>query len=56
MHFILIMYIWYISHFQYDVDAALTCWNNWAQHYLTLLTEQETYSRGEGPCIQQERA
>lgn len=31
----------------------MTRWNNWAQHYLTLLPEQETHSRGEGPCIEQ---
>lgn len=47
------MCTWGISHFQNDIDAAVTRWNNWVQHYLALLPEQETYSRGEGPCIEQ---
>lgn len=44
---------WDISHLQDDVDAALSCWNNWAHDYPSLLTEHELHSHGAGPCIQE---
>ena len=42
---------WDINVFEGDVEQAYSCWNEWAQQYLTLLTNTDFHSRGATPCI-----
>jgi len=45
------LFQWDIDNFHSDVDLAYNCWTQWAQQYLTLLTNHDFHSRGAGPCI-----
>ena len=45
------LFQWDIDHFHSDVDLTYNCWTQWAQQYLTLLTNHDFHSRGAGPCI-----
>ena len=45
------LFQWDIDNFQSDVDLAYNCWTQWAQQYLTLLTNHDFHSRGAIPCI-----
>ena len=45
------LFQWDINNFQFDVDLAYDCWTQWAQQYLTLLTNHDFCSRGAAPCI-----
>ena len=45
------LFQWDINNFQSDVDRAYDCWTQWAQRYLTLLTNHDFCSRGASPCI-----
>ena len=38
------LFQWNINTFSSDVDAAYGCWNMWAQHYLTLLSDHDIHS------------
>ncbi len=42
---------WEINVFNGDVEQAYSCWNEWAQQYLTLLSNIDFHSRGDAPCI-----
>ena len=53
-HFVKIfsdLFSWNIDVFQGNVEHAYSCWNEWAQQYLTLLTNTDFHSRGNSPCI-----
>ena len=45
------LFQWDIQAFGGDVEQAYSCWNEWAQQYLTLLTNTTFHSRGTTPCI-----
>ena len=45
------LFQWDINAFGGDVEQAYSCWNEWAQQYLTLLTNTTFHSRGATPCI-----
>ncbi len=47
------LFQWDIDGFQGNVEQAYSCWNEWAQQYLTLtlLTNTDFHSRGANPCI-----
>ena len=45
------LFQWDISVFEGDVEQAYSCWNEWAQQYLTLLTNTDFHSRGATPCV-----
>ena len=45
------LFQWNIEVFQGNVEQAYSCWNEWAQQYLTLLTNTDFHSRGANPCI-----
>ena len=45
------LFQWDIDNFHSDVNLAYDCWTQWAQQYLTLLSEHDFHSRGALPCI-----
>ena len=45
------MFQWDITTFQGDIEQVYFCWNEWAQQYLTLLSNIDFHSRGSTPCI-----
>ena len=45
------LFVWDINRFGGDIDAAYKCWTEWAQQYLTLLTNHDFHSRGDQPCF-----
>ncbi len=45
------LFQWNVHAFQGDIEQAYSCWNGWAQQYLTLLTNTDFHSRGATPCI-----
>ena len=45
------LFVWDITRFGGDVDAAYNCWTEWAQQYLTTLTNHDFHSRGNQPCF-----
>ena len=45
------LFQWDIHTFQGDVEQAYSCWNEWAQQYLTLLSNTDFHSRDTSPCI-----
>ena len=45
------LFQWDIKVFDGDVAQAYACWNQWAQQYLTLLSNVDFHSRGDTPCI-----
>ena len=45
------LFHWDITVFNGNVEDAYACWNMWAQQYLTLLSNVDFHSRGQGPCL-----
>ena len=45
------LFQWDIDNFHSDVDLAYNCWTQWAQQYLTLLSNHDFHSRGAVPCV-----
>ena len=51
LEFFSTLFQWDITTFQGDVEQAYSCWNEWAQQYLTLLSNIDFHSRGTTPCV-----
>ena len=45
------LFQWDIDSLSSDVDSAYICWNQWAQQYLTLLSDHDFHSHGAAPCV-----